>query len=114
MKADNSDHVQIHRRRQHAAVLVIGMVAADFGASGSRENADLFPLGIQLRKFVQCRRVPLLLVHQHVCIVTIQLFQLLVQLSRFQCLFPFCNCHHRSHILSFYFSRTVRNFLKLL
>ena len=63
---------------------ILWMVAADFGASGSRENADLFPLGIQLRKFVQCRRLPFLLVHQHGCIVTIQLFQLLVQLSRFR------------------------------
>ena len=35
------EHIHIHRRRNHLAVLVVGMVAADFGSAGGRPDAGL-------------------------------------------------------------------------
>ena len=50
MERDDSDDVEVHRRAEGAAVLVVGMVAADLGATGSGIDMDVFMVGIDLRK----------------------------------------------------------------
>ena len=43
----NSYHVHIHRRRKHTSVLLVGVVAAYLGASGSGENLYFVLFGIK-------------------------------------------------------------------
>ena len=46
--SSNSYHIHIHRRRKNTAVLVVGVVAAYLGASGSGENLYFVLFGIKL------------------------------------------------------------------
>ena len=94
MESHYGDHIQIDCRRKDTAVLVICVVAAHLGASRRRENADLFPFGIQLCKFLQCLCIAFFLVRHHCGIAAVQLFQFFIQFSGIQRPFPFCNCHH--------------------
>ena len=41
VERDDRDHVEVHRCRQRAAVLVVGVVAADLGPAGSGEELNV-------------------------------------------------------------------------
>ncbi len=106
------DSVQINPCRQHLAVVVVGVVAADFGSAGGGKQADIPLTVIQTGKFV-CQSGIAVILCADGFVRNIYTAQTFVIRTCIQGFFQCSACRHRETSFQL-FSSGVSLFLKLL